>query len=62
MEGMRMEVGELTTELHQRNLAVASLSEKAGSMERQLRDEDEKLERKNAELHVSIRRNNMLQR
>ena len=49
---LREKLAEVTADLHQRNLAMASLTERAASMERQLRDQDEVSERKNAELEV----------
>lgn len=53
VEGMRKEVSKLTSELHERDLAVASLSASSSSIKQQLRDEEERSEKKSAELKVS---------
>ncbi|XP_076871236.1 centrosomal protein of 63 kDa isoform X2 [Brachyhypopomus gauderio] len=53
VEGMRKEVSQLTSELHQRDITIATLSGSASSMERQLRADVEKAERKAAELKVT---------
>lgn len=53
VEGMRKEVSKLTSELHERDLAVTSLSASSSSIEQQLRDEAERSEKKSAELKVS---------
>lgn len=53
VEGMRKEVSKLTSELHERDLAIASLSASSSSIKQQLRDEAERSEKKSAELKVS---------
>ena len=50
---MRQKLGELTTELHQRNSSLATLSEKSSELERSLRDESDTLDKKVAELKVT---------
>uniref|UniRef100_A0A4W3J064 Uncharacterized protein n=2 Tax=Callorhinchus milii TaxID=7868 RepID=A0A4W3J064_CALMI len=45
MEGMKAEVSQLTTELHQRDITIATISTTTSNMERQLRSEMEKAER-----------------
>ena len=49
---MRKKLGELTTEVHQRNSSLATLSEKSSELERSLRDESDTLDKKVAELKV----------
>lgn len=49
---MRREVSQLTNELHQRDISIATLSGSTGSMEKQLRAEVERAERRAAELKV----------
>uniref|UniRef100_A0A4W4EIF9 Centrosomal protein Cep63/Deup1 N-terminal domain-containing protein n=1 Tax=Electrophorus electricus TaxID=8005 RepID=A0A4W4EIF9_ELEEL len=53
LEGMRKEVSQLTSELHQRDIAMATLSGSASGMERQLRAEVERAEHREAELKVT---------
>uniref|UniRef100_A0A8B9KKG0 Centrosomal protein 63 n=1 Tax=Astyanax mexicanus TaxID=7994 RepID=A0A8B9KKG0_ASTMX len=53
VEGMRKEVSQLTNELHQRDITIATLSGSASSVERQLRAEVERAERRAAELKVT---------
>ncbi|XP_022531194.2 centrosomal protein of 63 kDa isoform X1 [Astyanax mexicanus] len=53
VEGMRKEVSQLTNELHQRDITIATLSGSASSVERQLRVEVERAERRAAELKVT---------
>lgn len=53
VEGMRKEVSKLTTELHQRDIAVATLNGSSSSIKQQLRDEVGRAEQKAAELKVS---------
>ncbi|XP_066520709.1 centrosomal protein of 63 kDa isoform X2 [Hoplias malabaricus] len=53
VEGMRKEVSQLTNELHQRDITIATLNGSASSVERQLRAEVERAERKAAELKVT---------
>lgn len=53
VEGMRKEVSQLTNELHQRDITIATLSGSASGVERQLRGEMERAERRAAELKVS---------
>ncbi|KAM6963107.1 centrosomal protein of 63 kDa [Aplochiton taeniatus] len=53
VEGMREEVSLLTSELHQRDIALATLSGSASSVERQLRGEVERAERRASELKVT---------
>lgn len=52
VEGMRKEVSKLTSELHQRDLAIATLSGSSSGIKQQLRCEVERAERKAAELKV----------
>lgn len=52
VEAMRKEVSQLTTELHQRDITIATLTGSTSSIERQLRAEVERGERRAAELKV----------
>ncbi|XP_064870119.1 centrosomal protein of 63 kDa-like [Oncorhynchus nerka] len=52
VEGMRKEVSQMTNELHQRDITIATLSGSASSVERQLSGEVERAERRAAELKV----------
>lgn len=52
VEGMRMEVSKLTSELHQRDLTIATLSGSTSGIKQQLRCEVERAEQKAAELKV----------
>ncbi len=52
VEGMKREIAALTSDLHQRNLSIASISDKAATAERHLRDQNEALERRRAEVQV----------
>lgn len=52
VEGMRKEVSRLTSELHQRDLTIATLSGSSSSIKQQLRGEVERAEQKAAELKV----------
>ncbi|CAH1244531.1 CEP63 [Branchiostoma lanceolatum] len=54
VEGMRAELSNLTADLHQRDVSIAELSEKSSHMERQLRDTSDRLDRKGAELQVTM--------
>lgn len=49
---MRKEVSQLTNELHQRDINIATLTGSTSSVERQLRAEVERAERRAAELKV----------
>nr|XP_055069306.1 centrosomal protein of 63 kDa isoform X2 [Misgurnus anguillicaudatus] len=53
LEGMRKEVSQLTSELHQRDITIATLSGSASSIERQLRAEVDRAERRTSELKVT---------
>ncbi|KAG5276215.1 hypothetical protein AALO_G00129330 [Alosa alosa] len=53
VEGMRKEVSQLTNELHQRDISIATLGGSASSIEKQLRAEVERAERRAAELKVT---------
>uniref|UniRef100_A0A3B4DCQ2 Centrosomal protein Cep63/Deup1 N-terminal domain-containing protein n=1 Tax=Pygocentrus nattereri TaxID=42514 RepID=A0A3B4DCQ2_PYGNA len=53
VEGMRKEVSQLTNELHQRDITIATLTGSASGMERQLRAEVERAERRAADLKVT---------
>ncbi|XDV35852.1 hypothetical protein PO909_005722 [Leuciscus waleckii] len=53
LEGMRKEVSQLTSELHQRDITIATLTGSASSIERQLRAEVERAERRASELKVT---------
>uniref|UniRef100_A0A4X2KL81 Centrosomal protein of 63 kDa n=1 Tax=Vombatus ursinus TaxID=29139 RepID=A0A4X2KL81_VOMUR len=46
LEGMKMEISRLTRELHQRDIAIASVSESSSEVEQSLRSELEKAETK----------------
>uniref|UniRef100_A0AAY4ESM2 Uncharacterized protein n=1 Tax=Denticeps clupeoides TaxID=299321 RepID=A0AAY4ESM2_9TELE len=52
VEGMKKEVSQLTSEMHQRDIAIATLSGSASGIEKQLRAEVERAERRAAELKV----------
>ncbi len=51
---MKREVQQLTTENHERSAAMAALSEKSSANERNLREQNEVMDRKNAELQVRL--------
>lgn len=53
VDGMRKEVSHLTNELHQRDITIATLSGSASGIERQLRAEVERAERRASELKVN---------
>ncbi|KAJ8375182.1 hypothetical protein SKAU_G00057620 [Synaphobranchus kaupii] len=53
VEGMRKEVSQLTNELHQRDITIATLSGSASGIERQLRAEVERAEHRATELKVT---------
>ncbi|XP_067851786.1 centrosomal protein of 63 kDa isoform X3 [Heptranchias perlo] len=53
LEGMKLEVSQLTTELHQRDITIAAMSATTSNMERQLRSEMEKTDRKAKEIKVT---------
>uniref|UniRef100_UPI00398E80C6 centrosomal protein of 63 kDa isoform X6 n=1 Tax=Pristiophorus japonicus TaxID=55135 RepID=UPI00398E80C6 len=53
LEGMKLEVSHLTTELHQRDVTIAAMSASTSNMERQLRGEVEKTDRKAKEIKVT---------
>ncbi|XP_051997211.1 centrosomal protein of 63 kDa isoform X2 [Xyrauchen texanus] len=53
LEGMRKEVSQLTSELHKRDITIATLTGSASSIERQLRAEVERAERRMSELKVT---------
>ncbi|XP_039985084.1 centrosomal protein of 63 kDa isoform X2 [Xiphias gladius] len=53
VEGMRKEVSKLTSELHQRELTIASLSGSSSSIKQQLCGEAERAEQKAAELKMT---------
>ncbi|KAJ8279438.1 hypothetical protein COCON_G00065040 [Conger conger] len=53
VDGMRKEVSQLTNELHQRDITIATLSGSASGIERQLRAEVERAERRASELKVT---------
>ena len=52
LDGMKHRIQQLTTNIHERDTTVASVTEKAATMERTLRDQNEILDRKTAELEV----------
>ena len=52
VDGMKREIQQLTTDLHDRDNTVASITERASNMERTLRDQSELLDRKSTELEV----------
>ena len=49
---MKREIQQLTTELHDRDGTVASITERASNMELTLRDQSDLLDRKTTELEV----------
>ena len=49
---MKREIKQLTTDLHERDGAVANVTERASNMERTVRDQSELLDRKSTELEV----------
>ncbi|GAA6102580.1 centrosomal protein of 63 kDa isoform X3 [Tachysurus ichikawai] len=53
VEAMRKEVSQLTSELHQRDITIATLTGSTSSVERQLRAEVERGERRAAELKIT---------
>ncbi|XP_046715163.1 centrosomal protein of 63 kDa isoform X3 [Silurus meridionalis] len=53
VEAMRKEVSRLTSELHQRDISIATLTGSSSSVERQLRAEVERAERRAAELKMT---------
>ncbi|KAK2858097.1 hypothetical protein Q7C36_006016 [Tachysurus vachellii] len=53
VEAMRKEVSQLTSELHQRDITIATLTGSTSSVERQLRAEVERGERRAAELKMT---------
>lgn len=53
VEGMRKEVSKLTGELHERDLTIAALRGSSSSIKQQLCDEEERSEKKAAELKVT---------
>ncbi|KAI5628303.1 centrosomal protein of 63 kDa isoform X1 [Silurus asotus] len=53
VEAMRKEVSRLTSELHQRDISIATLTGSTSSVERQLRVEVERAERRAAELKMT---------
>lgn len=53
LEGMRKEVSQLTSELHQRDITIATLTGSASSVERQLRAEVERAERRASNLKMT---------
>ncbi|XP_072331064.1 centrosomal protein of 63 kDa-like isoform X1 [Scyliorhinus torazame] len=53
LKGMKLEVTQLTTELHQRDLTIAAMSAATSNMERQLRSELDKSDRKAKEVKIT---------
>ena len=53
VESLKKELADLTADLHRRNIAMASLSEKAARMELQMREQDENIQRKDAAIQVT---------
>ncbi|OWF49680.1 centrosomal protein of 63 kDa-like isoform X2 [Mizuhopecten yessoensis] len=53
VEGMNKEVGNLASELHGKDVAMATLSQKASGMEKQMRQDMEVTQKKTAELQVA---------
>lgn len=54
LEGMKKEISQLTQELHQRDIAIASASGSTSDMEQRLRMEIERAERKAVEHRVKM--------
>ncbi|XP_046853739.1 centrosomal protein of 63 kDa-like isoform X2 [Xenia sp. Carnegie-2017] len=52
LEGMKCEISNLTSDLHQRDLAVATMTEKIQKMERELRNSHTEYDKAIADLHV----------
>ncbi|XP_078419663.1 centrosomal protein of 63 kDa isoform X6 [Cetorhinus maximus] len=53
LKGMKLEIAQLTTELHQRDLTIATMSAATSNMERQLRSELDKTDRKTKEVKIT---------
>ncbi|XP_041038881.1 centrosomal protein of 63 kDa isoform X5 [Carcharodon carcharias] len=53
LKGMKLEIAQLTTELHQRDLTIATMSAATSNMERQLRNELDKTDRKTKEVKIT---------
>ncbi|XP_051874805.1 centrosomal protein of 63 kDa isoform X3 [Pristis pectinata] len=53
MKGMKLEISQLTTELHQRDVTIAAMSAATSNMERQLQSELEKTDRKAKEIKLT---------
>ena len=52
--GLRSELSDVTSSLHDRDVTVAKLGEQSACAERQVREQEECAQRKTAELHVSL--------
>ncbi|XP_041648038.1 centrosomal protein of 63 kDa isoform X2 [Cheilinus undulatus] len=53
LEGMRKEVSKLTSELHQRDMAISTLNSSSSSIKQQLQEEVERAEQTSAELKMT---------
>ncbi|XP_048460662.1 centrosomal protein of 63 kDa isoform X6 [Rhincodon typus] len=53
LKGMKLEIAQLTTELHQRDLTIATMSAATSNMERQLRIELDKTDKKVQEVKIT---------
>ncbi|XP_038672278.1 centrosomal protein of 63 kDa isoform X2 [Scyliorhinus canicula] len=53
LKGMKLEVAQLTTELHQRDLTIVAMSAATSNMERQLRSELDKSDRKAKDVKIT---------
>ncbi|XP_067897449.1 centrosomal protein of 63 kDa isoform X6 [Heterodontus francisci] len=53
LDGMKLKISQLTTELHQRDVTIATMSAATSNMERQLRSELDKTDRKAKEIKIT---------
>lgn len=60
LEGMKMEISQLTRELHQRDITIASAKSSSSDMEKRLKAEIQKAEEKAVEHKVTIEQNPFL--
>ena len=57
LEGMKMEISQLTRELHQRDITIASTKSSSSDMEKRLKVELQKAEAKAVEHKVKLEQN-----
>lgn len=60
LEGMKIEISQLTRELHQRDITIASAKSSSSNMEKQLKAEIQKAEEKAVEHKVMLEQNLLL--